>query len=695
MQIKNRDFRHGLVLAIALLLFLLAACSQEEPTPVPEPTATAVPPTATPTETPLPTDTPAPTATPLPPTETPQPAPAAENGTPRFEEASCEFEVPAGREVECGYLVVPADRQDPADEDTMRLHVAIFASESDNPEPDPIVYLEGGPGGDALELVPFGFEERFSPFLENRALIMFDQRGTGYAEPSLACPEYTEMSLDVLDDVIPPEEQIDLFLDVLGTCRERLLSAGVELDEYDSAASAADVADLQQVLGYEQINLYGISYGTRLAQTIMRDYPAGIRSVILDSSYPIEADIVEETPANVARAFQAFFEGCAADPACNGAYPDLDTAFFDLVDALDEEPITVPVFHLFNRETYDARLVGDDLIGLLFQGLYSAEIIPTLPQMIADTAAGDYGLLSTFLSNFILNDEFVSIGMQYSVQCQEEVPFAELAEVEEAVAAYPRLQEYFVSSPSTGEAVFEICDLWDVPPAPAAEDEAISSDLPTLVLAGEYDPITPPAWGELVAGNLENAYFFFFPGLGHGVSLDGGCALQVTKNFLVDPSTEPDATCIAQMAGPPFIVPGETTDVTLVPFTTTILGSEVSGVVPEGWEEISPGTFARQESGLDQTALVQQAVPGLNAADFLDLLSGQLGLEEAPAQAETVEVGGRIWSLYQTELQGQLVDIALAEDTFTYVVVLFSSLRERPYLYEAVLLPVLEAIEVE
>jgi len=700
----------GIVLLVVAVVVLAVVLRQEEPSPTPVAgveedeegvTATLAAATATPTAEPA-TSTvaatiPTTTATTPAPVETATPAVEGAAYEPVFEPAACRFDVPEGRDVNCGYLVVPEDRENPDDGDAVRLHVAVFASESEAPEPDPIVYLAGGPGGDALETIPFVFENRFAPFLEKRELIMFDQRGTGYSEPSLACPEYTELSLELLDDILTPEEVVTIYLETLATCHERLEAEGVDFTAYNSEASAADVRDLQQALEYDAINLFGISYGTRLAQTVVRDHPQGIRSVTLDSAYPIAANIVLETPANLARAFDVFFDGCAADAVCAAAYPDLEDRFWELVAATDEEPITVPVTYAFTGERYDAALAGDDLIGVLFQGLYSAEIIPVLPQVISDTIGGDYGLLGTLLSNFLLNNEFSSVGMQFSVQCHEEIIFAEPDQAESAVEAFPRLEDFFVSSASVGRAAFDVCAMWEAGQAPPVENEAVSSDLPTLILAGEYDPITPPSWGESVADGFSNSHFFTFPGLGHGVSLDGGCPLSVMLAFLDEPAVAPDAACVETMAGPEFRVPGEATaEVSLEPFTTDVFGTEVSGVAPAGWEEVNAGAFARQETGLDQTVILQQVAPGAVAEQLLELLSEQLGLEETPESAQDVDAGGHAWTLYEAESQGSPVDIALAEDgAFTYVVLLVSDRSERSYLYENVFRPALEAIQVE
>ena len=166
-----------------------------------------------------------------------------------------------------------------------------------------------GPGGDALEIVPLVFADRFAPFLADRDFIMFDQRGTGFSEPSLACPETLELAFETIELELTDEESRTLSLEALNECRDRLAADGIDFTAYNSAENAADVNDLRIAMGYEEWNLYGISYGTRLAQTVVRDYPEGIRSIILDSAYPIESNLLTETPANLDRALTELFDG--------------------------------------------------------------------------------------------------------------------------------------------------------------------------------------------------------------------------------------------------------------------------------------------------------------------------------------------------------------------------------------------------
>jgi Predicted hydrolases or acyltransferases (alpha/beta hydrolase superfamily) len=285
-----------------------------------------------------------------------------ETTLPEFEWAECLFEIPEGRNVECGYLTVPEDRSQ-SDGSTIRLYVAIFRSPNENPAPDPVIYLAGGPGGNALEGIAYSFNDNFAPFLADRDVIVFDQRGTGYSEPSLAAPELINLTYETLDQDLTPKEYNELSLEALSDCHDRLVAEGINLGAYNSAENAADLNDLRIALGYEEWNLFGVSYGTRLALTAMRDYPEGIRSVILDSSCPLEVDLYYEGPTNANRAFRVFFDECASDLACSEAYPDLESVFYGVVDQLNSSPVIFPVTHPLSGETYDMLVDGDGLIG--------------------------------------------------------------------------------------------------------------------------------------------------------------------------------------------------------------------------------------------------------------------------------------------------------------------------------------------
>ncbi len=441
------------LLIAALLLPLISACGREPeatlpPATEPPPAATDTPlpePTALPEPTPLPTASPEPTPAP---TTEPTPTPAAS-----FRGAPCPFDLPAGQEegetVECGFLTVPEDRSDP-ESPTIDLAVAIFHPGGE-PEPDPIIYLEGGPGGSGLEMIQYTFGTLFEPVLAaGRDLIVFDQRGVGFSEPALECPGMRELNLELLDEEIDGERVSDedalaMIMDEALACREDL-GEEAELEDYHTAASAADVEDLRLALGFDEVNLWGTSYGTWLALEVMRRYPEGIRSVVLDSVYPPDVDLLAETPTNAARSIDLLFEACEADEGCNSAYPDLQDVYAGTVERLNAEPASFEITNPLTGDSYDLLMTGDNLAALLFQFLYGTEIIPALPRILVDASQGTYTDIARLMGPLLATGQAVSSGQQITVLCHDEIAFGSEERFEQAIAEHPELERAFQDS---------------------------------------------------------------------------------------------------------------------------------------------------------------------------------------------------------------------------------------------------------
>lgn len=483
-----------------------------------------------------------------PPVSTSQPSPAAASRpeqpdyVPVFEPGECMVQVPASYGMECGFLVVPEDRSQPGGP-TIRLPVSIFRARGPNPAPDPVFHLVGGPGGNLLGTAMFYLNAGGERFLESRDYVLFNQRGTHYAEPSLLCPGQEEFRLDLATQDLEKEERDAREIEFLLGCRDYLVEQGINLAAYNSAANAADVDDLRIALGYDQVNLYGISYGTRLALTIMRDRPEGVRSVILDSVYPLQVGLDVELATNADRAFTTLFEGCAADSFCSQQYPNLEEVFYQVVEQLAAQPATVQL----ERGLDAVYLDGDLFLDAIFGSLYRTDALPWIPLMIYEASRGNYDPLQTPL-RATLDESGISRGMYHAVQCYEEVVFESYQDALEDASGVPApVADHFDPSLS-----LTLCESWAAGQAGSEENEPVTSPLPTLVLSGQYDPVTPPAWGRLAAETLENSTFYEFPGVGHGVMRSDECGLEIGLQFLDDPSVEPDASCIEALAGPEF-----------------------------------------------------------------------------------------------------------------------------------------------
>jgi pimeloyl-ACP methyl ester carboxylesterase len=461
---------------------------------------------------------------------------------PTFAHAECQFDAPPGYEIECGYLSVPESRDQP-DTRMIRLHVAVFKSTSPSPAPDPLIHLVGGPGGDRLGSSGPHMKACGDGILESRDYVLFSQRGTHYAEPSLECPGHVAFGWELVAQRLSRAEREAREIEFLLGCHDALLERGVDLSAYNSAASAADVNDLRVALGYERVSLYGGSYGTQLALTVMRDYPHGIRSVILDSVAPLHVDPLSSLAPRANQAFEVLFEGCAADEVCSERYPDLREVFYRVVDDLDASPVTVPV----REGTIAAWVDGGAFMSAIFGTMYRSDAIPWLPLMIDQVSQGNYDPI-VYPLEVMYDKSYISWGMHYSVECREEVPFTSYADSLTRAADLPaQVVDHFAS-----QFDHVLCESWESGQADPVENEPVISDIPTLVLSGQYDPVTPPEWGRLAAETLDNSFFFELPGIGHGAMCSNECGLELSLQFLDDPTTAPDASCIGDLPSPVF-----------------------------------------------------------------------------------------------------------------------------------------------
>jgi len=482
---------------------------------------------------------------------------AQENGLPFIQWIDCPFDVPEGETegetLDCGTLVTVEDHF--SDDDDAQVEIAFVILYANNESaPDPVIYLEGGPGGSALSGVDTWAE---SSVRENNDFILLDQRGTGFSLPSLNCIEVENYEGD---DALEPEQQ----------CYDRFVDEGINLNAYNSAQSATDISELMTLLqgemNYTNYNLLGISYGTRLALTIMRDYPENLRSVIIDSVYPPNVDAYEKQAANNYRGLRMLFDGCTADPDCDNAYPNLEAVFYDTFESLNESPAVYEATDAETGEVSEQELTGDSFLDLIVEALYSTSAIPELPLVIYEVSEGntnaagmiDTGELSQGFNRATLRqdddqgDISDSEGMFNAVECKEELPFNNFDEAVANSAGIPApIHDYLVSSI---ENQFAVCEIYGLKPADSIENQAVRSDIPTLVLAGDYDPITPPSDAQIAAETLSSGYYFEFPGHGHGVTDTDDCAVSVIAEFLADPSVEPDGSCIADYEGPAFVI---------------------------------------------------------------------------------------------------------------------------------------------
>jgi pimeloyl-ACP methyl ester carboxylesterase len=429
--------------------------------------------------------------------------------------------------------VVPEDRSKP-DGRLVRLPVLIFETDALEPLADPVIYLAGGGGVDQLPMMD-RYEDIVRAVTVRRDFIMYNQRGSPLTVPELECGGL-ETTLWSLADRQPPVEERNLELvQFWSACQSELVGQGIDLQMYSTTANAADAADLRVALGYEEANYYGTSYGTRIGLALLRDHPDGVRSMILDSVYPPEAPYYLTYAAHVTRALTDLFEGCASDPGCADQHGDLEELFFETADRLDADPVVL------SYPGGPVRVDGLMFLDVIYALLQSTPGREAAVDFIASAGEGD---LAPFEPVYpALFDYPGSLAVYYSFQCQEEVPkhpFDEI--VGQAVDLPPRIADYAVYWFAALD--YAVCEVWDVQPSGAREAAPVMSEVPALVLGGEFDPITPAEWGSSAVEHLTNGSFFELPGHSHGVMRTSACAREIGLAFIEDPTAVPEASCI-------------------------------------------------------------------------------------------------------------------------------------------------------
>ena len=455
---------------------------------------------------------------------------------PRFETSDCAVSIPENeKNAKCGHLIVYENRS-VKNGRTIRLPVVILKSENPNPQPDAVLRTFGGPGASSMNLVR---TRQYSPWLKDRDLIVFEQRGTRYAQPALECPEVNEANINSAKKQLNAETARQNEIQAAKNCYQRLTKQGIDLSAYNSAESAADIEDLRRVLKLEKINLWGLSYSVRLMLNVMREHPNGIRSVVLESPLLPEVNYDEVGVDGIVYALNQLFANCKTEAECAKAFPDLETEFYKSVEKLNKEPIAAAVKNEKTGETDDIKLNGNDFATWVVDYMLSnnPQAIAAAPSAIHQTFQGNYSAFKAY-ANGKINPSSNALGMRYSVWCGEEMPFESNQKIKAQSSRYPSLKGYEVMS------LPDICSVWKVRAAKPIENKPVKSDIPTLIITAEYDAYTPPAWGRLAAKNLKNSFLFEVPWVGHGPSFSVTCVSEMITDFFDNPRVAPKSVCL-------------------------------------------------------------------------------------------------------------------------------------------------------
>lgn len=475
------------------------------------------------------------------------PGAARAEAKPMFERQDCWFDVPEDQPAECGYLVVPENRRQPGGS-TVRLPIVILKADPDDDiYADPVLYITGGPGSDT-DIDRRGMASwlriRRADWLNGRDFILFDQRGVGMAKPALECPEVNRVGMQLLLLTGKSEEQRGLYVQALNECAARLRGEGRDPANYTTRTTVADIADMRSALGIREWNLLGGSYGSRVALAVMRYRPEGVRAVILDSVFPPQVKFYQEEPAKIAWSIDKVAKACAADRDCNQRMPNAKQKLLDIMDRLQKTPVMVKQKDPTTGKMIELPINGAVWLRFMMGLMAERDAELQLVRYVALLDRGNYNFLSEDVRRTTLaytRDRSTKFGMHYSVNCNDEFPFTDWQAVQTALAANPVIAEYAAALDT-----MEACPAWMSPDAERLDKSPVQSNIPSLILNGEFDPKTPPEWAESTARNLPRSFYFEVKRVGHGAIFESACVERMVKEFLDDPQARPADACVAQ-----------------------------------------------------------------------------------------------------------------------------------------------------
>ena len=477
---------------------------------------------------------------------------------PRLERERCTLKPPRGDHLECFVLVVPEDRGKPEGREVRLRGVILKAKRAAVAEP--VFYLSGGPGEAplvALEpgadaLVEGDWWKDTAALRRRRDVVILSQRGAGGATPNLDCfaPRVSEPAKARRRAVTEQQES-----DILLRCREELDREKIDLAMYATPMLADDVADLARLLSLPKINLYGASYGTRWGLEILRRYPDLVRVAVLDGVYPPQINGDQNEPGIVRAVFEQLYADCAADAFCRAHHAELRHGLEALVEGADRKPLAITL--QLDDGPQPARLDSAKLMLVLLQMMREGEAA-LIPEAVAAARRGNFNLLTLFGEDLeedeggLLEQNAQQFDGQFnSIECRETWGVIDLAARQRAIDS---AGIYGLSARLSKSATY--CPVWRVPAAPAAERQPVKSAVPTLLMSGSYDWLTPPAWAAEAARTLSASRQVVFRALGHGVTSEDPCAARLRDAFIEDPDARRPPSCNAD-APPNFTAAAE------------------------------------------------------------------------------------------------------------------------------------------
>ena len=434
--------------------------------------------------------------------------------------------------IEWGYLTVPENWDIPGGK-TVKIATAILKNTQRTEAANPVVFIQGGPGAGGIASI-WNFLNH--PLRKKNDIVLIDARGTGFSSPAL-CPDLGKKFLQILSEnnIREVDEQQKTIAAI--ACKQDLINKNIDIHSYNSKSIAKDLNALKTALGYEKWNVYGVSYGTYMAQVYANDFPADITSVILDSPVSDVSKYYIGNTTNYMNSLKKVFAACEKNSVSNACYPDLERKYFETIDKLEKNPITVNVDKRIissGEFTYNA----EDFKVAIQQSLYNKRMIEVLPLLITEFNKGNKNTLSSLVGAFS-SALGLNYGMYYCVTCDEIIPYNSLEEFNNDAQNYEKLK----GGLSFYKSDFAVCDKWNSGTSGKPDSIAFVTHKsvltkPVLVISGDFDPITPASNGERLVAQFKNGFLVKAPLYGHAPSFSFP-GFDLVNEFINNPMQKP------------------------------------------------------------------------------------------------------------------------------------------------------------
>ena len=456
----------------------------------------------------------------------------------RLSIVDCKFDHYEDYEVICGEAVLPQDYDDPGSP-TLTLPFALRLSASMPGAANPVVIPGGGGPGS-----PVGLDSRYGGLLSSdmstvlaygHDLIVIDQRGAGEASPSLSCDEAETASLASWSDH-PKRRNVKPYIDAMDTCMDRFKAAGVRVTTFNTKASARDFEEVRKALGFTKWIVMGTSYGARVALRMAADFPDSVASLVLDSpDSPLDDPGLFSVALSPKEPLDRVISACKSSASCSQSYPTIGKDVEQLLRRLESNPIELTVTHPSSLTDVRMQLDDEDLLSVVTNIAYWHS--ESLPQALTALAKGSASLMEVQIQTSSIFDDDFSHGLYASIACQEQMPLVDLHSLNETIS---RLKTGRLSASMALQSYLSLCpNIFEADPEQAPTWNLDTLNVPTLIMAGSLDPVTPARSSKKLAERLPIAWYQEYENCGHGALSCTPCANETLWRFLENPANDP------------------------------------------------------------------------------------------------------------------------------------------------------------